>query len=284
MLCLGKLYLRKRLWDLAEKELQCAQQILNDSSTPFCCSKCKLILEVTLHGCLGDLCQSKLNACEEGVSEETAKNWYTSALNKLTLSEWKNPLSCPEDNGYATATDAKCAPGKTCTCSIMNEVGEDVTKSTKVGPVTKIEPKQSRKSKNSAKVISKEPKVVVENKPRLTRSRYRSIQNQHANISRKLEVNENVEGNQISDPSDMLRRTESISKEIGCSISSRCAISCILSKMKCWNYLPSEIMKSGLLNDFIILKWEFVRRKLSMKLLTRIGMCTISHFLSCVNT
>ncbi|KAI5448524.1 hypothetical protein KIW84_015801 [Lathyrus oleraceus] len=270
---LGKLYLRKRLWDLAEKELQCAQQILNDSSTPFCCSKCKLILEVTLHGCLGDLCQSKLNACEEGVSEETAKNWYTSALNKLTLSEWKNPLSCPEDNGYATATDAKCAPGKTCTCSIMNEVGEDVTKSTKVGPVTKIEPKQSRKSKNSAKVISKEPKVVVENKPRLTRSRYRSIQNQHANISRKLEVNENVEGNQISDPSDMLRRTESISKEIGCSISSRCAISCILSKMKCWNYLPSEIMKSGLLNDFIILKWEFVRRKLSMKLLTRIVKC-----------
>ncbi|XP_058760955.1 separase-like [Vicia villosa] len=270
---LGKLYLRKRLWDLAEKELLCAQQILNDNSTPFCCSKCKLILEVTLHGYLGDLCQSKFNAREEGVSEETAKNWYTSALNKLTLSEWKNPLSCPEDNGYATATDAKCAAGKTCTCSIMNEAGEDVTKCTKVGPVIKIEPKQSRKSKNSAKVISKEPTIVVENKPRLTRSRYRSIQNQHANISRKLEVNENEEGNQISDQSDMLSRRESISMETGCSISSKCAISCILSKMKCWNYLPSEVVKSGLLNDFIILKWEFVRRKLSMKLLTRVVKC-----------
>ncbi|XP_058750289.1 separase-like isoform X2 [Vicia villosa] len=270
---LGKLYLRKRLWDLAEKELQCAQQILNDNSMPFCCSKCKLILEVTLHGYLGDLCQSKFNACEEGVSEETAKNWYTSALNKLTLSDWKNPLSCPEDNGYATATDAKCAAGKTCTCSIMNEAGEDVTKSTEVGPVIMIERKQSRRSKNSAKVILKEPTIVVENKPRLTRSRYRSIQNQHANISRKLEVNENEEGNQTTDQFDMISRRESISKEIGCSISSRCAISCILSKIKCWNYLPSEVVKSGLLNDFIILKWEFVRRKLSMKLLTRVVSC-----------
>ncbi|WJX81047.1 separase [Trifolium repens] len=270
---LGKLYVTKRLWDLAEKELECAEQILYDNSTPFCCSKCKLILEVTLHGYRGELCQSKVNACEKDVSEETAKNWYTSALNKLTISEWKNPLSCPEDDADATATGSECAAGKSCTCSIMNEAGEDVMKSTKVGPGTKIGRKQNRKSKNAAMVISKEPNIVVENKSRLTRSTYRSIQNQHTSLSMKLEVNENVEGNQISGPSDMLGQKESISPKLGCSISSRCVITCVLSKMKCWNCLPSEVLKSGLLNDFIILKWEFVRRKLSMKLLTRVVRC-----------
>jgi separase len=277
------LYVTKRLWDLAEKELECAEQILYDNSTPFCCSKCKLILEVTLHGYRGELCQSKVNACEKDVSEETAKNWYTSALNKLTISEWKNPLSCPEDDADATATGSECAAGKSCTCSIMNEAGEDVMKSTKVGPGTKIGRKQNRKSKNAAKVISKEPNIVVENTSRITRSRYRSIQNQHTSISRKLEVNENVDGNQISDPSDMLSRKESILTGTDCSISSRCVITCALSKMKRWNCLPSEVVKSGILNDFIILKWEFVRRKLSMKLLTRVGMRTISYFPYCVN-
>jgi len=256
---------------------------LDDNNTPFCCSKCKLILEVTLYGYRGDLCQSKFNACDEGISTDSAKNLYTSAMNKLTMSEWKNSLSCPQDDGDATTADAKCAAGKTCTCSIMNEAGEDGTKSTKVGQGTKVGPKQNTKSKKEAKVISKEPNIVVESTTRIARSRYRAMQNQHTSFSRKLEVNKNVEGNQISGPSDIHSWKESMLTGIGCGISSRCTVTCNLSKMKCWNCLPSEVLKSGLLNDFIILKREFVRRKLSMKLLTRVGMCTISYFLSRVN-
>ncbi|XP_024626543.1 separase [Medicago truncatula] len=262
---LGKLYVTKKIWDLAEKELLYAKKILDDNNTPFCCSKCKLILEATLYGYRGDLFQSKFNARDEGISTEFAKKLYITAMNKLTISEWKNPLSCPEDDGDATITDAKCAAGKTCTCSIMNEA--------KLGPGTKVGPKPNTKSKKEAKVISKEPNIVVESTTRITRSRYRAMQKQNTSISRKLEVNENVEGNQISGPSDMLSQKESILTGIGCSISSKCTITCDLSKMKCWNCLPSEVLKSGLLNDFIILKWEFVRRKLSMKLLTRVVKC-----------
>ncbi|XP_012569077.1 separase isoform X2 [Cicer arietinum] len=270
---LGKLYVKKRLGDLAEKELECAEKILKNSSTPFCCSKCKLILEVTLFEYRGDLCQSKFNTCEEVASEETAKNWYTSALNILTFSEWKNPLSCPEDDKDATGIDSKCAAGITCTCSLMDEAGEDVVKSTKAGLGSKNGPKQIRKTKNTANIISKEPNIVVENKTRVTRSRYRTIQNQLTDTSRKSEVDVSVEGNQVSGPSDMLSHKESISKEIGCSISSRCAITGVSSKMRCWHCLPYEVVKSGLLMDFINLKWEFVRRKLSMQLLTRIVKC-----------
>ncbi|KHN33472.1 Separin [Glycine soja] len=270
---LGKLYLKKRLWDLAEKELLSAEQILKESNTPFCCSKCKLKLEVTLYEYLGDLCQSKFDTCDGVMSEETAKNWYTSALDKLNLSEWKNPLSCPEDGSDGTATDIKCPAGKTCTCFIMNEVGESVKKSMKAGRETEIGAKQNRKTKNAAKVLPKEPNLVVENKSRLTRSRYRSSQNQYTSIHGKLEVHESLEGNHVSDSSDMLSQNGSVLSNIGCTFASRCAITCVFSKMKCWYCLPSEVVKSGLLNDFINLKWEFVRRQHSMKLLSRVVKC-----------
>ncbi|KAG4399168.1 hypothetical protein GLYMA_08G184200v4 [Glycine max] len=270
---LGKLYVKKRLWDLAEKELRSAEQILKESNTLFCCSKCKLKLEVTLYEYLGDLCQSKFDTCDGVMSEETAKNWYTSALDKLNLSEWKNPLSCPEVGSDGTATDIKCPAGKTCTCFIMNEAGENVKKSMKVGRQTEIGPKQNRKTKIAAKVLPKEPNLVVENTSRLTRSRYRSLQNQDTSIHRKLEVHESLEGNHVSDSSDMLSQNGSVFSNIGCPFPSRCAITCVFSKMRCWYCLPSEVIRSGLLNDFINLKWEFVRRQLSMKLLSRVVKC-----------
>ncbi|XP_061337166.1 separase [Gastrolobium bilobum] len=266
---LGKLYVKKRAWDLAEKELQSAERILKDSSTTFCCSKCKLILEVNLHEYLGDLCQSKYDTCEGVISEKTSKNWYTSALNKLNLSDWKNPLSCPGDSGDESATDAA---GKTCSCFIINEAGENVMKSMIDGPETKIGAKQNRKNKKAAKGLPKEPNLVAENKTRLTRSRYRSLQNQHISISCESEISESLEGNPVSDPSDM-HSQESDLNMIGCTNASRSTITCAFSKMGCWHCLPSEVLKSGLLNDFINLKWEFVRRKLSMKLLTRVVKC-----------
>ncbi|RDX78338.1 Separase, partial [Mucuna pruriens] len=259
---LGKLYVKKRLWDLAEKELRSAEHILKESSRPFCCSKCKLKLEVTLYEYLGDLCQSKFDTCDGVISEETAKNWYTSALDKLNVSEWKNPLSCPEDGSDGTATDIKCPAGKTCTCFLINEADENAKKSMKAGRETEAGAKKNRKTKNAAKVLLKEPNLVVENKSRLTRSRSRSSQNQDISINRKLEVHESLEGNHVSDPSDMLSQNGSVLSKIGCPFASRC-----------WYCLPSEVVISGLLNDFINLKWEFVRRQLSMKLLSRVVKC-----------
>ncbi|KAK7246827.1 hypothetical protein RIF29_41697 [Crotalaria pallida] len=266
---LGKLYVKKKLWDLAEKELQSAEQILKDCSTTFCCSKCNLILEVTLYQYLGDLCSTRF------ISEVTAKNWYTSGLDKLNISEWKNPLTCPEQGNDETAQDVKCGAGKTCTCSYftINEAGENVTKSMKACLETKTGTKQNRKTKIAAKVLRKDPNLGVEDKPRVTRSRYRSSQNQHISISSKSEVDESVEGTNKSDPCGMLSQKESILDKKCCTVASRFALPCAFSKIRCWHCLPSEAMNSGLLNDFINLKWEFVRRQLSMKLLTRVVKC-----------
>ncbi|CAJ1963611.1 unnamed protein product [Sphenostylis stenocarpa] len=203
-------------WDLAKKELQSAEQILQESSTPFCCSKCKLKLEATLYEYLGDLCQSKFSTCDGVMSEETAQNWYTSALEKLDLSEWKNPLSCPEDGSDGTATDIKCPAGKTCACFIMKEAAENVNKSTNVERGTDIGAKQNRNTKNSAKFLAKEPNIVVENKSRMTRSRYRSAQSQDTSIYRKSEVLKTLEGNNVSDSSDISQNGSVLSKIVKC--------------------------------------------------------------------
>ncbi|KAK7328241.1 hypothetical protein VNO77_22343 [Canavalia gladiata] len=267
---LGKLYVKKRLWDLAEEELRSAEHILKDSSTTICCSKCKLKLEVTLYECLGDLCQSKFDTCNGVISKETGKKWYTSALDKLNIPEWKNRLSCPEDGGDGPAADANY-PAETCSCFIMNDAGDNVKKSMKERPEIEIGTKQNRKTKNLAKVLPKEPNLIVEKKTRLTRSSYRSSQNQDTSISSKLEVCERA--NRVSDPSEMLSQNESVLGEIGCTFASRCSITCVFSSTRCWYCLPSEVVKSGILNDFINLKWEFARRQLLMKLFSRVVKC-----------
>jgi len=239
-----------------------------------------LRLEVTLYEYLGDLCQSKFDTCDGVTSKETAKNWYMSALDKLNLSEWKNPLSCPEDDNDGTATDTKCPDVKTCACFIMKEAGENVKESVKAGRETDTRAKQNRKTKNAAKILPKETNLVVENKSRITRSRYRSSQSQDTNLNRKSEVRETLQDTHVSDSSDMLSKNGSVLSKIDCSFNSRCATTCVLSKMRCWYCLPSEVVKSGLLNDFINLKWEFVRRQLSMKLLSRVGMSALSYLCS----
>lgn len=276
---IGKLYSKKKLWDLAEKELQSSEHILNDSSMSFCCSKCKLILEVTLCQYLGDLCQSRCDSTGGNISVVTAENWYKSSLDKLNLSEWKNPLSCPHDDIDESATDVKCGACKTSACFTVEE-NVLVMKSMGEGPETNTRAKQNRKNKNAAKCLPKEQTLALESNSRLTRSRYRSSKNQliSSTSNSKIGDSRSLEGNNIaiSHQSEMLSQQESDLKKTGCTVPSKCAVTCSYNKMRCWHCIPHEVMKSGLLNDFINLKWEFIRRQLSMKLLTQLGMSAIS--------
>jgi hypothetical protein len=42
--------------------------------------------------------------------------------------------------------------------------------------------------------------------------------------------------------------------------------------MRCWQCLAMAVMESGLVNNFVHMKWEVVRRRLLLRLLTGIGM------------
>ncbi|KAF7803655.1 separase isoform X2 [Senna tora] len=269
-LILGKLYSKKRLWNLAEKELQISENILKGSCTSFCCSKCKLMLEVTLYQYLGDLCLTRIDSSADNISVVTAENWYKSALDKLNLSEWKNPISCPQDNIDESVRDAQFDA-----CFTANEENVNM-KSTREGSETKIRAKQSRKNKIATKCLPKQQTLAVESNSRLTRSRYRSSQNQLISSSSKSDGDvKSSEGNHVSvsDQSDKLSQEELTLKKAGCTVSSSWAVTCNYNKRRCWHCIPYEVMKSGQLIHFIHLRWEFVRRQLSMKLLTQLGNC-----------
>ncbi|KAI3788961.1 hypothetical protein L2E82_01744 [Cichorium intybus] len=50
-------------------------------------------------------------------------------------------------------------------------------------------------------------------------------------------------------------------------------VTCVCDEVKCWHCLPSEIMKSNSLTSIIQMKWECIRRRLLLRLLTGIGKC-----------
>ncbi|KAK4739682.1 hypothetical protein R3W88_003379 [Solanum pinnatisectum] len=50
-------------------------------------------------------------------------------------------------------------------------------------------------------------------------------------------------------------------------------IGCMCYKLKCWHHLHLEILRSGSLSNFVYLKWELVRRQLSLRLLTTTEKC-----------
>lgn len=74
-----------------------------------------------------------------------------------------------------------------------------------------------------------------------------------------------------------------IDKRCSCSILTENATNEESIKIKCWLCLPSAVIKSELLKNFIDFKWEFVRRHLSLQLHTGIGIgqiviCNIDLF------
>ncbi|KAF3975524.1 hypothetical protein CMV_001236 [Castanea mollissima] len=268
---LGKLYRKKQLWDLAEKELQIAKKILMDTSTTFSCIKCRLMMEATLDQHLGDLSRSNSDSTMADTSVERlshAENQYKLALDKLDLSVWKNCVSCPEKAnaesmmlGKFFVKDAECVGSNNSSSFVENDHGTG--KSTREAPKAKMEAKKSRK--NAPKPLLKDQCLIPEKNSRVTRSRYRSTQNLSMRASGELQVG--------SDCSDTLSQRELPVETNGCIVSSGCEVKCILDKMRCWRCLLMEVMKSGLVNNFLNMKWELVRRRLSLRLLTGIGKC-----------
>lgn len=53
-------------------------------------------------------------------------------------------------------------------------------------------------------------------------------------------------------------------------------VTCVSDEGKCWHCLPSEVMKSKSLTNILQMKWECIRRRLLLRLLTGIGMIKIT--------
>lgn len=255
---LGKLYHKKQLWDLAEKELLSAKQYLKAGEKAISCVKCRLMQKATVKQNLGDLYQRKFYSTRSTSLEELsyAENLYKSALTKLNLSEWKNSVSCP---GQTVLKDIGYSAGGTLT-----HFGE-----TKVEPKSKAEAKKCR-TKNARKPVVRD----LEYNLRSTRSRCQSSQNQIVRGTGVVQVghSKHLKRTTECDSSDTLSNMDFLLELESCEVTFGCDVTCICNKMRCWHCLPMEVMESGLLKNFVDLKWEYVRRRLSLRILTGLGM------------
>ncbi|XP_038681739.1 separase isoform X2 [Tripterygium wilfordii] len=276
---LGKLYCKKRLWDLSERELQSAKNILADDKAVFSCHKCRLLLEVAVDQQLGDLSRNHVDdsAGNDGSPEmlSCAENWYKSALDTLNRCDWKNSVSCPEEASPEITTVKEDCKNVECVdhpAKLLPDTRNTVSK--KEGAKAKMEAKKCRKAKNTTRSSLREQASIPEHNFRITRSRCQSSQNQQLTIcaEKQVDLSQQSKGHSgsnfpslINDESDLGVKSSTIDKGSEGM--------CICDKLNCWFCLAKEVVASGLVPDFIHMKWEFIRRRLLLRVLTGIGKC-----------
>ncbi|GFY89199.1 separase [Actinidia rufa] len=285
---LGILYRKQRLWDLAEKELQYAKQMLADCCTTISCLKCRLLFEVTIDLHLGDLFRSRLDGDTGKLSVKSlcnAETLYKSALKKLNLSEWRNSVSNREEISVektivcdALASEVGiCASGLSARATYQSDIINEVPSKVDVLE-TRIEAKKSRKAKKASKPLPQGECLMAENNSRMTRSRYRSQRNSE-NIPCEVHVGLPKYSNNeqcVAFP-NFLGQRGPVSEIKSSAVDLRCEIASVCNNMKCWNCLPIEVMESGCINNFVQMIWEFARRRLLLRLLASIGKCVGAH-------
>ncbi|CAN1228737.1 ESP1 [Linum grandiflorum] len=265
---LGKLYCEKGSWDPSEEELQCAKEILSCSDTAVCCSKCRLMLEVSVNQQLGDLTRSRLVITTKDVSHELlslAEGLYTLALDKLNEPEWKNAVSCPEIVDKIT--------GNVIDCNVATCPEEMSFLPSRAESEVKKRVRRTRQTRNAQIALSEENFPEVRQNTRLTRSTYRSslkhtvdgCVGSQADISQAYESRS---GCGLAQPSG---KRVLLPEGKCCSIDYEGVCNC--NSMNCCNCLSLEVNKSESVSQFIQMRWEFARRRLSVGVLIGKGMC-----------
>lgn len=251
----GKLYRKQQFWHLAEKELEIAKGILVDSGSLISCSKCRLLLEVTVEQEVGDLVASNINSITSNKMHEEllkAEIFYRSAEEKLKLSEWKNCLSNPEETKRNTVfCDSLLIGGNDV--SIVFDCGNQAEQEA-------VQPKVTRKSKKTGKTIPQEQRVTS----RVTRSSKQKSEEVQSSIS-KFSERKQVHA---CDDAPIGKETQKSKVDFSCVSEVTCA-------SDCWHCVPFEVTKSSSLTSIIEMNWECTRRRRLLRLLIRIGMIYI---------
>ncbi|XWS62549.1 hypothetical protein CRYUN_Cryun06bG0020800 [Craigia yunnanensis] len=202
---LGKLYRKKRFWNLAEKELQSAKRILVDSSSRSSCIRCRLMLEVNLDQQFGDMFRNLFDSIIINNSKDRlshAEFLYNSALEKLNPSEWNN-MTCDEESNENLTI-------RTTIISSEDVAGNAAAHHPANLPEA-IGVRKSRKTKNVSKSVLKEQHVIPEPTSRVTRSKFRSSQNQTMSSTGEAQVrlSKHSNGDVVSKLSDTCWEKES---------------------------------------------------------------------------
>ncbi|KAF8019982.1 hypothetical protein BT93_G0618 [Corymbia citriodora subsp. variegata] len=279
---LGKIYRRKRCWDMASKELETARQFLMDCGTTFSCSKCRLLLEATVDLQLGDLIRAQSDDSSSVSADKLshAEELYQSALDRLALLGLRIPVdSLQQGNSNSLMVQRpidKIDDSRTTNASLHSSSNQQNGRcvSMKERLTGKVENKKGRKAKTLPKSTVKEQPVNHDGNKRLTRSRYRCL-NQGTSLPSDVQVNPTTfsEGSHLSGCNDNSDKTEGLLHCESLTHDSVTKALCICSKWKCWDCLHVENIKSASMNSFIHMRLEFFSRRLSSRLFTGIGKC-----------
>lgn len=246
------------------------------------------MLEATVDHHFGDLSRSIIDGVNVGISSQRlpdAKRSYESALEKLNHIDWKNPVSCPEEVSTRGLVLGK-PRDKDVVCDVRRnafpkcEETQPVSKKpSRAGSKGKAEVKRCRKSRNAPKTMLENQDPLPEYNMRSTRSKSRSSQNQCENGSDRVHVDhqKHLEITSADGCSGSFSHRDLLLEMKNCKIAIGCEERCVCSKMTCWLCLPMEVMNCGSVQSFIYLKWEYVRRKLSLRVLSSLGMCYAFH-------
>ncbi|XP_020551646.1 separase [Sesamum indicum] len=260
---LGKLYCKQKLWRVAEKEMSIAKKILADNCDAISCKKCAYMLEISVNQQFGDLylsspCSSLFNA----------RSWYRSALDKLNLSDWQSCYSISEE-ARAKQIISREKSDASCTINLL-EMNDSLSNDK---PVSKAEPRRSRRTKKELKPTSQRQDMVCGHNRRVTRSTHRSL-GETCEIGpgeRQIDSAAGLATEPLSTTAAGLDHNAPNSEskcsaaDFGSDITSLC------NKMKCWHCFHTEAVDCSSLNNFMYMNWELVYRKLCLRLLISIG-------------
>ncbi|KAL3538573.1 hypothetical protein ACH5RR_001939 [Cinchona calisaya] len=273
---LGKLYRKQMLWELAERELKAALQMMADNCNMISCLKCRTFLDTTIYQQLGDLFRSfsfrNIGNCSIEMSSRAVEK-YRSALHKLDLFEWDTSSSSFVDT---SSWQAECTTRSSFFNCSMDPLDTKELPSKTEGPETKTQKKRSRKTKKDDKPPSLHGQCLVAGHHlRMTRSRCRALEKSCESIS-----GNDQGGRPMKSNSDNLfacndaTNQRGLTSEIKTSVAdSTREITSFCNKIKCWHCLALEALKSGSLSGFVHMNWELVRRRSSLTLLISIGKC-----------
>ncbi|KAF5184255.1 Separase [Thalictrum thalictroides] len=241
---LGEIYCKKQLWDMAETELNSARQILVGSNTSISCKQCILTLEVTLDQRFG--CLFRNRSVDNNIS--ATLDLYKSALDKLKHVEWDISSRFSEE------------ASQNCSRKVDTE-----------GPHLDIEYKRS---KRASKQVMKERNSKPEPKTRMTRSRSRPCNNKSVNSDEaESQCNKKSSGNGGFDCPSTHENERHLELNILSKNEFGCAEIFVNNRRNFGKRLLVKVMEGGKVQDFIYMKWEIQRRRLSLRLLNELGTC-----------
>lgn len=274
---LGQLYRKELLWDLAEKELNNARNLLYEYDSNISCKRCKLSFEVFIDTQFSDLHREHLEKSNPLQFPSHALDAYKKAVDKLNNDELVSSFDLYGNLNTQLKTlnaGKPVRPVKRLECNVCSLINGHAEHAKQVHSeykeVKELNPNKGlRKSSRISKQLSKEQCSNSKPKPK-NRTNKKTSQNKSPKDNNGVDSNDAgfIVSRQCSDTLS-LQNLELIKKSY---TGFKCNEECMFN-VKCWRCLVIQVVADGNIKRISYLKWEHHRHQLVLQLLLKIANC-----------